>query len=214
VRQYRYEGAVIDARFFVNRGDCYRILDRLPLALADYHSAHELIPTCWDVITRLSLVRHSFGIQLFNQGKFLEAEVEFSAAIKHNPKVATYYAHRGNALYYQMSFAYAYKDYIKALELDPNMTEVKARLAQFKSQETLAHDVKLQSNNLQGSRKLTKPSSMLSNAEIAHEKYLGTHKKVRDMYVDRPRIDEPKTLDPQKSKKENEGSWQNVSDEA
>jgi hypothetical protein len=78
-----------------------------------------------------------------------------------------------------MSFAYAYKDYIKALELDPNMTEVKARLAQFKSQETLAHDVKLQSNNLQGSRKLTKPSSMLSNAEIAHEKYLGTHKKVR-----------------------------------
>jgi hypothetical protein len=38
--------------------------------------------------------------------------------------------------------------------------------------------------------------------------------QVRDMYVDRPRIDEPKTLDPQKSKKENEGSWQNVSDEA
>lgn len=215
-----YDGAVIDARFFVNRGDCYRILNRLPLALADYHSANELLPTSWDVITRLSLVRHSFGIQLFNQGKFLEAEVEFSAAIKHNPKVAAYYAHRGNALYYQMSFAHAYKDYIKALELDPSNAEVRARLAQFKPNQVPSLPANI--GNAKSSSASTKiaatqsSSTMLSagfeEAEIAHRKYLNTNRKVRNMYLDRPRIDEPMALDPKKSKKENEASWKNVND--
>jgi len=226
-----YDGAVIDARFFVNRGDCYRMIysetqdtDRLSLALADYHSAHELLPTSWDVITRLSLVRHAFGIKLFNEGKFLEAEVEFTAAIKHNPKVATYYAHRGNALYYQMNLSQAHKDYLKALELDPNNADVKARLSQYKAPVTapgLASKGKVESlangPTIKISANPPKPSStMLSadfaDAQIAERQYLATNRKVHEMYTDRIKIDESMTLDPKKSKKENASAWKNVSD--
>jgi tetratricopeptide (TPR) repeat protein len=36
--------AAVDYRFIMNRGDCYRALQRLDLALADYHYALDLQP--------------------------------------------------------------------------------------------------------------------------------------------------------------------------
>jgi tetratricopeptide (TPR) repeat protein len=126
-----YEGTVVDARFYVNRGDCYRSLGKLVPALADYHSAYEIVPKDWDVNTRLSLVRHAFGVKLFNEGRFQEAEIEFTTAISHNPKVSLYYTHRGNAMFHQLKYDLAHEDYAKALEIDPDNVDLRYRIAQF-----------------------------------------------------------------------------------
>lgn len=45
----RHVASDIDFRFLVNRGDCHRALDNIDLALADYHRAHDLRPTDWQV---------------------------------------------------------------------------------------------------------------------------------------------------------------------
>jgi tetratricopeptide (TPR) repeat protein len=126
-----YDGTVVDARFYVNRGDCYRSLGKLVPALADYHSAFEIVPKDWDVNTRLSLVRHAFGVKLFNEGRFQEAEIEFTTAISHNPKVSLYYTHRGNAMFHQLKYDLAHEDYAMALEIDPDNDDLRYRIAQF-----------------------------------------------------------------------------------
>ena len=111
-----------------------------------------------------------------------------------------------------MSFAHAHKDYVKALELDPTNKEAKVRLAQFKPHQIPAAPSKppQQANSTQ--RAATMLSDGFEQAELAQRKYMSTNRKVRGMFADRPRIDEPMCLDPKKSKKENEASWKNVSD--
>lgn len=45
----RHVASDIDFRFLVNRGDCHRALDNIDLALTDYHRAHDVRPTDWEV---------------------------------------------------------------------------------------------------------------------------------------------------------------------
>ena len=80
-------------------------------------------------------MHHTFGSELFNKKKYDEAEVEFSAAIQYNPKVAYFFLHRGNALYFQQKFEECYQDYEKALELNPDLSEASERLNQFRKAE-------------------------------------------------------------------------------
>lgn len=121
----------VDYRFFVNRGDCYRALEKIELALADYHRAYDAKPGNWDTRTRLSMVHYIIGTALFNHSAFDEAEVELSTAIQYNPKVAHYFAVRGKACYYQHKFDLAHADYREALLLDPSLEDVRVRLLQF-----------------------------------------------------------------------------------
>eukprot|EP00937_MAST-01D_sp_MAST-1D-sp2_P000309 g309.t1 len=134
-----YEGATLDARFFVNRGDCYRAMGggatHMEAALEDYRRALDLLPGNRDVKTRVALVQHASGTQLFNLGRYAEAAIEFGAAIAHDPSVATFYVHRGNALYYQGKYDGAHEQYRAALRVDPRHAEAQQRIAEFRQSE-------------------------------------------------------------------------------
>lgn len=106
-------------RFYVNRGDCFMALGGISLATADFHTAYNTAPYDWTVTTRLSMIHYNVATTLFNEGDFLGAEIELSAAIKKNPKIAQYYVSRGQAVYYQQKFDTACLDFLTALQLDP-----------------------------------------------------------------------------------------------
>jgi len=127
--------SVVNMAFYRNRGDCYRHCGQIPQALADYHVAYDMNPNDWEIRTRLALVHHILGSELFNKKKYDEAEIEFSTAIQYNPKVGHFYLHRGNALYLQQKFEDSFNDYEKALELNPQLTEAGERLNQFRNLE-------------------------------------------------------------------------------
>jgi tetratricopeptide (TPR) repeat protein len=118
----------IDPKYYLNRGDCYRMMHDMPHALADYFEALSSNPTDQDIKTRISLAYYYSGTDYFNQSFYREAEADLSEAILYNSRVAEYYAARGQARYYNADYPGAYKDYKKALELDPNHGEVKNRI--------------------------------------------------------------------------------------
>tara|TARA_B100000475_G_scaffold171085_2_gene133276 strand:- start:582 stop:908 length:327 start_codon:yes stop_codon:yes gene_type:complete len=95
-------------------------LGQTTLAVADFNVAFAVAPHDWAVTSRLSMMHYNIGASLFNEGNFAGAEVELSAAIKRNPKVAQYFACRGQASYYQHKFDAARLDFQSALHLDPS----------------------------------------------------------------------------------------------
>ncbi len=121
----------VDAKYFVNRGDCYRATGKIEQAMSDFHRAYDSDPTNWQTKTRLSMIHYMAGLQLFNESMYQQAEVEFTVAIKYNSKVSGYYAARGKACYYQHNYDCAYDDYVLALKLDPQNKDVQVRIQQF-----------------------------------------------------------------------------------
>ena len=109
----------VDHRFYVNRGDCFMAMNETDLAMADFSVAYASAPHDWTVTSRLSTIHYNVGASLFNKGDFAGAEVELSIAIKQNPKIAKYFACRGQAAYYQHKFDAACLDFQSALRLDP-----------------------------------------------------------------------------------------------
>mmetsp|Transcript_5590 Transcript_5590/g.19634 ORF Transcript_5590/g.19634 Transcript_5590/m.19634 type:complete len:168 (+) Transcript_5590:1426-1929(+) len=61
----------------------------------------------------------------------MEAETEFSNAIKYLPQVYHYYLHRASAAYLQGNLKQAFEDYKKVVELDPTNEIAWARLQSF-----------------------------------------------------------------------------------
>ena len=108
-----------DHRFYINRGDCFMALGTTSLAIADFNTAYATSPHDPSVTTRISMMHYSLATSLFNEGDFAGAEIELSAAIKHNPKIAQYFACRGQTAYYQHKFDAACHDFRTALRLDP-----------------------------------------------------------------------------------------------
>eukprot|EP00941_MAST-03F_sp_MAST-3F-sp1_P000020 g20.t1 len=125
----------IDIRFYLNRGDVYRKIDAWQQALADYHKAYDIDSNNWEVRTRLSLIHNIFGMDLFNQCQYAHASIEFSTAIGYNSHVAQYYVHRGDAEFYLDNYELAYKNYTKAVELEPNNKGAQNALLKFKKPE-------------------------------------------------------------------------------
>ena len=121
----------VDAKYFVNRGDCYRAINHIEQAMSDFNRAYDSDPNNWQTTTRLSMIHYMAGLQLFNEGLYEASEVEFTIAIKHNCNVSQYYASRGKAYFYQHLTDKAYDDYKEALRLDPNNTDVLQRIQQF-----------------------------------------------------------------------------------
>jgi tetratricopeptide (TPR) repeat protein len=66
----------------VNRGDCYRATGKVDVAMSDFHRAYDSDPNNWETKTRLSLIHHMAGLQLFNERQYQQAEVELTIAIK------------------------------------------------------------------------------------------------------------------------------------
>jgi tetratricopeptide (TPR) repeat protein len=121
----------VNAKFFVNRGDCYRATGKIEQAMSDFHRAYDSDPNNWETKTRLSMIHYMAGLQLFNDSMYNPAEIEFSIAIKYNPKVSKYYESRGKSCFYQYNYDGAYTDYKKALQLDPGNRDVLMRMQQF-----------------------------------------------------------------------------------
>ena len=128
----------VDYRFFINRGDCFQALGRLEHAIADFHRAYDANPADWAIKTRLAMIHHAMGAQLFNNGEFHAAEIELSTAIGYNDRVAAFLAARGRALFYQHKFDAAHADYRAALALDPSLDDVRTLIQQFEPRRTTA----------------------------------------------------------------------------
>lgn len=126
----------MDPQYLVNRGDCFRALHRLDEAILDYQTALAIHPEDWSIKTKLSLAYYLVGIDDFNHSKYRETDVGLSKAIHYNPKVSEYYALRGRARYYLNAFYDAYRDFKRALKLDPNNAEIQQRLQQFEGDES------------------------------------------------------------------------------
>ncbi|OQS02810.1 hypothetical protein THRCLA_04859 [Thraustotheca clavata] len=129
----RFDGKVIDYRFYINRGDCYRALSKFQPALADYNTALELQPLDKDIHTRIAMIRYHFGIELFNRAAFDKAEIEFTMAIRHNDTIPDFYVRRGDCFRYMEQSELAFQDYKIAQKINPNDTEVKAKIMQYRA---------------------------------------------------------------------------------
>lgn len=113
-----------------NRGDCYRLCQDYTKAEADYNKAIELDPVNASVGTRIALLRYYKGQELFNRGKFLEAEALFTDAIElSHHHVAEYYANRGLARICSRQTDEAIADFKNALRLDPHNPRARSWIA-------------------------------------------------------------------------------------
>lgn len=121
----------VDYRFYLNRGDCYRALDKIQLALDDYNAALLMAPLDWQIRTRKSLIHYMKAHASFNAGAYSEAEKDLSDAIENNPKVSEYYLIRGKSRYFLGKFQDAYSDFSSALVYNPDCSEAKLRIKQF-----------------------------------------------------------------------------------
>lgn len=126
-------GAKMDYKFFMNRGDCYRVLQDHLFAIADYKCALQLKPGDGDISTKLSFTRYNLATQYFNEAKFAAAEEQLTASIELNPTISEYYAIRGRARYYQGSYQLAFEDYRHCLLLNPSDSDTLTRIKQFDS---------------------------------------------------------------------------------
>ena len=128
---------ILRCRSFILRADCNRIVGRYQLALADYNEALESIrhmnnvELSQKIHSRFSLVHNEFGRVLFNRERYAEAAIEFSFAQKYSPNVSTYALNIGIAEYYMQRFDRAYECFKLAIDLDPNNSQAKLRLASF-----------------------------------------------------------------------------------
>lgn len=52
----------IHHKYYVNRGDCYRALNKLNDSICDYMLAHNIKPKDWEIRTRLSLTHYLIGV--------------------------------------------------------------------------------------------------------------------------------------------------------
>lgn len=158
----------MDPQYFVNRADCYRALHRLDDAIIDYQDALAIHPDDWNIKTKLSLTYYLIATDDFNASKFRETDVGLSNAIHFNPKVSEYYALRGRARYYLNAFYDAYRDFKRALKLDPQNAEIKQRLQQFENNDSfqLQRDAARKLRRSRGLRASTASSSRLDQADI------------------------------------------------
>jgi tetratricopeptide (TPR) repeat protein len=132
----------VDYRFYLNRGDCYRALDKIQLALDDYNSALVMSPLDWQIRTRKSLIHYMRASSAFNIGSYSEAEENLNDAIENNPKVSEYYMIRGKARYFLGKFQGAYSDFASALEYNPDCSEAKLRIKQFEIGDESSDNIK------------------------------------------------------------------------
>jgi tetratricopeptide (TPR) repeat protein len=126
-----FGGWVVDYRYFVNRGDCYRAQHNYSSAIDDYKAGLHLSEGNWQIRTRLGLTYYQHAVNMFNDGDFVGAETFFTKAIEQNYKVPHFFSSRGRARYYLGKYDGAYADYARALELKPDDIDVKRRLEQF-----------------------------------------------------------------------------------
>ena len=96
------------------RGDTFRMLGQLDMAIQAYSNAIELNPTCAEAY-------NNRGIAYQGKQEYDLAIKNYNEAIKLNPKLAHAYYNRGNIYSQKGDFEHTVKDYTKAIELNPEL---------------------------------------------------------------------------------------------
>ncbi|CAL1536379.1 unnamed protein product [Lymnaea stagnalis] len=118
------KGEKSEKSLYVNRGDCFYKQGQLKFALEDYHQALELDPQESAIKSRISIIYNDFGVELFQDKKYSEAEAKFSQAIEFNPSVGQYYVSRARCRYLTENMTGAREDLLLGLWLAPKNEEV------------------------------------------------------------------------------------------
>eukprot|EP01135_Chromosphaera_perkinsii_P004787 Nk52_evm18s296 gene=Nk52_evmTU18s296 len=108
-----------EKQLYINRGDCFRALEDLHFALADYMQAAELDSDDWSIRSRCALMFNRFGVIEFSFGHYERSEFEFTKAIEYNPNVPQFYVYRSRARYFLHRQEDARADIAVALYLNP-----------------------------------------------------------------------------------------------
>eukprot|EP00949_MAST-11_sp_MAST-11-sp1_P003344 g3344.t1 len=170
----REGGEIVNSSFFTNRGDCYRKLGLIQQALADYHIAFDMDPENWHTKTRLALVHNEFGTRLFNASEYAQAEVEFSTAITHNPKVPNFWLNRANARFYQQKFKEEHADLTQVLRMDPRNEKALKMMQKYrqKKQSATAGGPGMTRSLMQPSQSAPslKPSKLPKKLQVARDR--------------------------------------------
>lgn len=144
----------VDPRFHVNRGDCHLAMGNTQEALADLHRAYDADPSSATTRERLAKVHDQFGVALFNDGDWAQAEVEFSTALDLakglSPDILV---RRGNCRLYQQNLDGAYKDFRAAVALQPTHPEASKRLLLFRSSSDADEEASLKRRELPKARR-------------------------------------------------------------
>ncbi|KAL4464320.1 hypothetical protein ABPG72_017106 [Tetrahymena utriculariae] len=120
-----------------NRGDCYRMQNRIDDALKDYLKAHKIIGDKSELNLRISMMRNSRGIVLFNQKRYDKALKEFNEAIKQSDQVAQYYQNRAKCYVEMKQMQEAIEDYLLCYKLDSTNSEVGVIVNKLKQESVL-----------------------------------------------------------------------------
>lgn len=128
----RLVGDEIVPVFHINRGDAHRERGMIELALADYHTAGEVLETdpapdaegiLEMLALRLSICHDVLGSTEFTRTNYTHAVLEFTEAISHAPHVPEYYIHRARAHLALKDLERVRDDLLAALALDPQHAE-------------------------------------------------------------------------------------------
>jgi tetratricopeptide (TPR) repeat protein len=119
--------------YFMNRGDCYRLLHELHRALADYHSARDLAPKHPKLSARLALIHNEFGRLFYNSKQHEKAHEEFSTALQLFPNWQYLYF-RGKTNLALTRLGAAHNDFHKALQLNPHNQDIERELYNLQRQ--------------------------------------------------------------------------------
>ena len=209
--------------FYMNRGDCFRMVGYLNFALADYQQALELDPTDWVIISRISLVHHQYGIKEYSDKHYAEAEKCFTTAITCNSKIAQYYISRAWARFMQNHLPASRADLLRAMYLDNTIEEgimlaarlypnqnIDSILNAKSSQKILSQMKELVSGESTNMDQVVLSSNTLAHEPLAEEnivqyntwmeQYKESNNTVKCLLDSRPVLDQsvPKIMTPQK----------------
>ncbi|PVD22140.1 hypothetical protein C0Q70_17945 [Pomacea canaliculata] len=116
---------------YINRGDCFFKQSELNFALQDYLQALELDESDTAIATRISVIYNEFGVGLYQDKKYTEAEAKFSQALQFNPRIGQYYISRSRARYMLGNLTGARQDLLLGLLLDPFSEDILSILARL-----------------------------------------------------------------------------------
>ncbi|XP_059175986.1 tetratricopeptide repeat protein 16-like [Physella acuta] len=123
------------ADYHVLRGALYRKLNDFNSAIDEFLMAldkadhNEDDPVYTKSQRQLLLTYNDFAVECFTKGFYDEAIILLNKAIKGEKNEKSLYVNRGDCFYKQNELSFALEDYDQALELDPQDSAIKTRIA-------------------------------------------------------------------------------------
>ncbi|KAH0795336.1 tetratricopeptide repeat protein 16 [Histomonas meleagridis] len=117
-----------DPNFYINKGDCYRILNEYETSLANYHKAKELGLTGECLDKRIAITHYALARNALKKNNNKAALYELDKAIANYNKFADFFVVRAKVNVTLNQIENALNDLENALKIDPNNIEAKKLL--------------------------------------------------------------------------------------